>query len=99
MTAYVIKLVTITEDATWIEEYASKVKAMVESHGGRYLARCPEVEPLEGDMRPPTIAVLLEFPDARRRCARNWHGSEEYKPWLESRQAGAKSEMLLIDAL
>ena len=66
MTAYVIKLVTITEDATWIEEYASKVKAMVESHGGRYLARCPEVEPLEGDMRPPTIAVLLEraYPSA-----------------------------------
>ena len=40
---------------------------------------------------------LLEFPDAE--TARNWHGSEEYKPWLESRQAGAKSEMLLIDAL
>ena len=97
MTAYVIKLVTITEDATWIEEYASKVKAMVESHGGRYLARCPEVERLEGEMRPPTIAVLLEFPDVE--TARNWHGSEEYKPWLESRQAGAKSEMLLIDAL
>lgn len=97
MTAYVIKLVTITEDATWIEEYASKVKAMVESRGGRYLARCPEVEMLEGEMRPPTIAVLLEFPDAE--VARDWHGSDEYKPWRESRQAGAISEMLLVDAL
>ena len=70
---------------------------LVESHGGRYLARCPEVERLEGDSRNPTIAIILEFPDAE--AARKWHGSDDYEPWRKSRQAGAESELLLIDGL
>ncbi len=29
-----------------VEEYAPEVTALVESYGGRYLARCPEVQSL-----------------------------------------------------
>ncbi len=97
MTVYVIKLVTITTDATWVEEYAPEVTELVESYGGRYLARCPEVQSLEGNTRVPTIAVILEFPDAE--SARKWHGSAEYDRWLKARQAGSKSDLLLVDGL
>ena len=90
-------MVTITTDATWVEEYAPEVTELVESYGGRYLARCPEVLSLEGDTRVPTIAVILEFPDAE--TARKWHGSAEYDRWLKARQAGSKSDLLLIDGL
>lgn len=39
------------------------VHALVEKHGGRYLAETPEVRKMEGDADAPNVIALLEFPD------------------------------------
>jgi uncharacterized protein (DUF1330 family) len=96
MAAYVIGRVTI-HDPSWIENYIPKVQAQVDPYGGRYLVRNTEVDQLEGGVPPPSVAVVLEFPSIED--ARAWYGSEEYKPYLNARRAGATEELLLIDGL
>ncbi len=96
MTAYVVGLVTV-HDGSWVEDYIPKVEALVEAHGGRYLARSTEVDSLEGEAAVPTVAVILEFPD--QATARKWHASAEYEPFLKARQAGATGDLFVLDGL
>ncbi len=96
MAAYVIGYVTVT-DPSWIEDYIPKVQAMVESHGGRYLARAPELEQLEGPGDPPSVAVILEFPSMA--AAKQWYDSAEYLPQRQARQAGSTGTLLLMEGL
>jgi uncharacterized protein (DUF1330 family) len=96
MTAYVVGQVTV-HDGSWVEDYIPKVQAMVEAHGGRYLARTGEIHSLEGETPVPTVTVILEFPD--QETAKRWHASAEYAPYLKARQAGSTGDLLLFDGL
>ncbi len=96
MAAYVIGHLAIS-DPSWVEDYIPKVQAMVESHGGRYLARSTELERLEGSGDPPNVAVILEFPSLE--VAKKWYNSDEYRPQLEARQAGSDGTLLLMEGL
>ncbi|MGB0626965.1 MAG: DUF1330 domain-containing protein [Alphaproteobacteria bacterium] len=96
MTTYVTAALTIT-DPSWIEAYGPPVHALVEKHGGRYLAQTPEVRAMEGDGDAPSVIVLLEFPDQAEVEA--FYADPEYKPWLESRNAGSHGPVLMFDAL
>ena len=49
---------------SWLKEYGPVTAALIEKHGGRYLARGGEVQRLEGAEETPDADVLLEF--ARR---------------------------------
>ena len=96
MAVYVIGQVTVT-DPSWLEEYTPKVQALVESHGGRYLARNTEIEKLEGDDAIPSAAVILEFPD--QASLKAWYDSAEYAPLREARQAGSNGTLLMLEGL
>lgn len=95
MPAFITANLTIT-DPSWIESYGPAVDALVDKHGGRYIARDPGATALEGGAAP-SVSVIIEFPD--RRAAKAWYDDADYKPWLEARQAGANGPVLLVDGL
>lgn len=93
MKHYVIVEIDIT-DPSWIPDYAQHVTRMIEQHGGRYLARTPNLEKLEGKRERPQMCVLIEWPSKESAVA--FYNSADYKPYLERRLAGAKSELMLV---
>lgn len=81
-------------DQAWVPAYVANVTKLVESHGGRYLARTPKVERVEGDAPPPQIFLLIEWPS--REAAMTFYDSDAYRPYRTSRIEGSRSEMLLV---
>jgi len=81
-------------DQSWVPQYIENVTKLVERSGGRYLARTANVEKIEGERKAPGVLVLLEWPS--REAAITFYESDAYKPYLESRIAGARNEFLLI---
>lgn len=78
----------------WVAEYLQKVTLMVERVGGRYLARSPSVEVIEGDGVAPQSVVLIEFPS--KEAAEQFYYSDEYEPFKKSRQSGSRGQFLLV---
>lgn len=93
MKHYVVAELEVTDPA-WVAEYVRTVTPMIERRGGRYLARTPRVEKLEGDRPPPKLMVILEWPS--REAAIEFYESDEYRPYRESRIAGAINHFLLV---
>lgn len=83
-----------TTDQSWVPDYVKNVTGMVERFGGRYLARTPKVEKVEGERAPRGIAVIVEWPS--KEAATAFYESEEYRPYRQKRLAGAKNEFLLV---
>src|SRR5207249_3441218 len=54
MKYYLIAELEIT-DQSWVADYIKNVSGLVERHGGRYLARTPKVERIEGERKPAGI--------------------------------------------
>ena len=92
MKYYVVGEVDIT-DQGWVPDYIKNVTEMVERRGGRYLARTSIVERMEGERKTPQILVILEWPSKESAVA--FFESEEYRPYRQNRNAGAKNEFLL----
>lgn len=93
MKFYTVARMDIT-DPSWVREYVKNVTPMVERHGGRYLARTSNIERIEGDTAAPQIFLVLEWPS--REAVFAFYESEEYRPYRESRAAGARNEFWLI---
>jgi uncharacterized protein (DUF1330 family) len=93
-----LKYYTVVEmeitDRKWIADYAANVTRMVEQRGGRYLARTSNIEKIEGERKIPQTFAIIEWPS--KELAETFYGSEEYRPFLQSRLAGARNEMLLV---
>jgi len=94
MKYYVVANIMEVKDDSWVPEYMEKVTKLVEQNGGKYLARTPQVERLEGDQTMPHLAVIMEFPS--KEAAHTFYTSEEYSPYLENRKAGAVSQLTLV---
>jgi uncharacterized protein (DUF1330 family) len=90
---YVIAEIEIT-DPRWVDDYVAGVTRLVEGFGGRYLARTPKIEKLEGEGAAPQVVLLMEWPS--REAALAFYESEEYRPYRESRIAGARTRLLLV---
>ena len=74
MAAYVIVDSVVTDQSVF-DDYLQQVPAVVESHGGKYLARGGAIEVVQGDWTPNRI-VVVEFDSVER--ARGWQDSPEY---------------------
>jgi len=83
-----------TTDQSWVPEYVQNVTGMVERWGGRYLARTPKAEKVEGQRAAQGIMVIVEWPS--REAAMAFYESAEYRPYRQKRLAGAKNEFLLV---
>jgi len=82
---------------SWLKEYGPVTAALIEKHGGRYLARGGEVQRLEGEEEIPDAYVMLEFPSMEQ--ARAWYADPEYAPMIELRQAHSEIEFVLLEGL
>lgn len=92
MAAYVIGMLEV-RDPSWRAEYGPKTAALVEKHGGRYVAR-GGAESLEGDGKIPNTFVILEFPSVE--AAKAWYNDPEYAPMIKLRQTGADGDLVVI---
>jgi len=81
-------------DPAWIAPYVAAVTPMIERLGGRYLARTSKVERLEGDRPVARVFVLVEWPS--REAAMAFYDGDEYRPYRDSRIAGAVNELTMI---
>jgi uncharacterized protein (DUF1330 family) len=90
---YAVAEIDIT-DSDWVAEYVAEVTQLVERHGGRYLARTPKAEKIEGWRRLPQIFVIIEWPS--RESPDAFDASHGYKPYLERRRLGARSEFVIV---
>lgn len=93
MKYYTVAELNVT-DRAWVKDYVVKVSPMVERYGGRYLARTPNMERLEGERSNPQLLVIIEWPT--REAATSFYESPEYAPYLQSRKAGSTGEFLLV---
>lgn len=81
-------------DPSWVPGYVENVTKLVEQHGGRYLARTPKAEVIEGQGNAPRIFLIIEWPS--RESAMTFYDSDAYRPYRTGRIAGAHTEMLLV---
>ena len=93
MTAYAVFEVTIT-NSSFLEKYMDPTAKLVAKHGGQYLA-LGSPEKIEGERKPPSALVILEFPSIE--SAKAWHEDPEYQPLIKLRQTGSLSEALLVN--
>lgn len=93
MKYYAVAEIEIT-DRSWVSAYVKNVTPMVERYGGRYLARTPRIEKLEGERNIPQVFLIIEWPS--KEAAEAFYHSDEYKPYLESRKQGSRGEFMLI---
>ena len=93
MKYYAIAEIDIT-DPGWVEAYVENVTGMVERRGGRYLARTAQIEKREGSRTPPQVFLIIEWPS--KAAADEFYASDEYRPYLESRSSGARTELVLV---
>jgi uncharacterized protein (DUF1330 family) len=90
---YAVAEIDVT-DPGWVRDYVAEVTPMVERWGGRYLSRSARIERIEGQRQPPQVLLLIEWPS--KEAADEFYASEEYRPYRESRRAGARNEFLLV---
>ena len=95
MTAYVIVEIEVTDPVRY-EEYKKIAPAIVESFGGKYLARGGRTETLEGDWQAKRL-VILEFESIER--AKQWLNSHEYAPVRALRHRYARSNMVVVEGI
>jgi len=93
MSAYVVVDIQV-KDPVRYEEYKNQALPSVTAFGGRYLVRGGAVTKLEGDWTPGRF-VVLEFPSVAR--AKEWWGSDLYKPIKAIRHATASTKMIVVE--
>ena len=95
MAHYSVVSVTPTSDA-WIPSYLAGVGPLIETHGGRYLARTASHERLEGSGASPALQVIIEWPS--KRAADAFYNDPAYRPYRDARLAGSESAWSSIEA-
>ena len=93
MKHYAVAEINITDPA-WIREYVTDTTRLVERFGGRYLARTPNLEKLEGERPAPEVLLIIEWPS--KEAATAFYTSDEYRPLRERRRSGSTGEFLLV---
>lgn len=93
MPAYVIVDTKIHEPDEY-ENYKALARPIVESHGGKYLARGGAMHIVDDELWAPTRMVLLEFPNID--AARGFVESKEYEPVAALRHQHADSTVVII---
>lgn len=95
MTVYILNNMTIHDRAAY-ERYAQAFLPVFRRFDGRLLAVQDAPQPLEGTW-PWDRTVLLSFPS--REAALRWIESPEYQAIVGDRHAGAKSNVVFLDAM
>lgn len=96
MTYYSVLAITPTSDE-WVADYIAPVNALVAKHGGKYLARTPNHERVEGEGEEVALRVIIEWPT--KEAANSFMTDPDYAPYLKSRVEGSNSHHALIEGV
>jgi uncharacterized protein (DUF1330 family) len=91
---YSVLAVTPT-NGDWVQDYVGTATALVDQHGGKYLARTASHERLEGEGDDAALHVIIEWPS--KEAAMAFMNDPAYVPHLEARTAGSVSHHFLIE--
>ena len=92
MPAYVLAHIDVTDPENY-QEYIRMSPDSILQYGGRFLARGPAPEVLEGTWVPKRL-VLIEFPSVEQ--ARRWWASPEYAAAKAKRQATSTGDLVIL---
>ena len=92
MPAYVLAHIDVTDPENY-QEYIRMSPDSIVQYGGRFLARGPAPEVLEGTWVPKRL-VLIEFPSVEQ--ARRWWASPEYAAAKAKRQATSTGDLVIL---
>lgn len=95
MSAYLIANIDV-QDAAAYEAYKAGVPALIQRHGGEYLARGGKVAVIEGEWKPKRVAIF-RFPDMA--AIERLFADPEYQPLGALRHRVAKSEIVAVEGL
>ncbi len=96
MAAYVIYNRLEDTDPDAIEEYRSKVRAVMAEFGGRIIALSAEPTVFEGEWSG-TVSVIIEFPDMD--AVERWYNSDEYRPLREMRLGASRGNLVALNGV
>ena len=90
MSAYVVLIMNHVNGLEWLPEYQSKVPAIVQHHGGEYIAmsngfKGEHIRCVDGAAPTPDAIGLLRFPSLEQ--AAGFFASAEYQPYRAMRVA------------
>lgn len=84
------------DDVSKMKEYESRVGAVVEQYGGRYVVLGGKVDCMEGTW-DPSFLVMIEFPSLEQ--AHRWYGSEEYRELKALRKSAGRFNGVFMEGL
>jgi uncharacterized protein (DUF1330 family) len=96
MSAYCLFDNLEVHDVSKLETYKSRVAAVVQQYGGRYVVLGGKVDLMEGTWRP-TFPVMIEFPSLDQ--AHRWYDSREYRELKELRLSAGRFNAVFIEGL
>lgn len=96
MVAFIIGQMQI-HSRGWMDDYFSKIPAVVARHNGHFLVRGGNPEAMEGENVLPDAAFIIEFPD--RIFARDFWASKEFQELAVLRRTGSTLNAILVDKL
>ena len=95
MSAYLITDVEITDESLYAQ-FREQVTPVIESHGGRFVARGGEIEVNEGDWTPKRIAIM-EFDSMEK--IRSFLSSPEFKALDDIRTRSSNINVVLVEGV
>jgi len=93
MSAYIVGTVTIDDPETY-KKYTAKTPALIEKHGGKFLARGGAVTTLEGEPFNDRM-VIIEFPS--NQALQDWYNDPDYQDAIKIRQSASHGRVLSIE--
>ena len=75
-------------------EYAEKIPAFIEKHGGRYIVQGVAPEKMEGDWVPERL-VILEFPSTEK--AKDFLADPDAQELFALRHRTTSSQLVLVE--
>ena len=93
MSAYLIGDISIHDHEIYTE-YVRRVPPLIKKHGGVYIVRGGNSEPLEGSWYPERL-VVIKFPHMD--AAKEFIDDPEYAPVKALRDEAATTHMLLVE--
>lgn len=96
MAAYCLFDILEVTDPAKMEEYRSRVGAVVQHYGGRAVAVGGKADVVEGSF-PLAFPVIIEFPSLEQ--AHRWYDSAEYRDLKALRLSATRSNAVFIEGL
>ena len=95
MPAYIIAQAEEVLDPAGLQRYVEEVTPLLAKYGGHYIGFSDQVQALDGDWRPPVVAII-EFPSGDQ--IRAFWNDPDYPPMKELRHQSARTQLIAFDS-